>query len=166
MKDHWNDATLAISAAAGTRFAESTTGDRESLGNSLWILGAVPIRWTKTKGEDVERVNVGQIAAQLHYISPPGAVATIQENYWEAGIRALAGRSTVNGFIELSRNLSRSPVRQDRRAWATGVEYMFAESIWLSVGVGERYAQLLDNDRDFVFLNLKWGIARESRLSR
>jgi hypothetical protein len=43
---------------------------------------------------------------------------------------------------------------------------MFAESFWLSAGVGERYAELLDNDKDFVFLNLKWGIARESRLSR
>jgi hypothetical protein len=168
MKDHWNDVTLAISAATGTRFTESAIGERSSLGHSIWILGAVPIRWTKTgsaRGPG-KRVNLGQIAGQLHYISPPGGVGTIQSNYWESGIRALFGASTINGFIELTRNLSRSPVRQDRRAWATGVEYMVAESIWLSAGVGERYSELLDNDKDFVFLNLKWGLARESRLSR
>jgi hypothetical protein len=166
MKDHWNDATVALSAAGGTRFDESAIQARAALGTSLWLVAAVPIRWTKAKGEGVDRVNVGQLAAQLHYIAPPGQAGTVQYNYWESGIRALAGKSTVNGFIELTRNLSRSPVRQDRRAWATGVEYMFAESIWLAAGVGERYAELLDNDKDFVFLNLKWGLARESRLSR
>ncbi len=43
---------------------------------------------------------------------------------------------------------------------------MIAQSIWLSAGVGARYSELLDADRDFVFLNLKWGIAREARLGR
>lgn len=166
MKDHWNDATLAISFAAGTRFDKSAIRDRSSLGSSLWFLGAVPIRWTRTKGENAERVNLGQIAAQLHYRAIPGGVAGIDDSSWEGGIRALAGRSTVNGFVELTRNLKKSAARENRTAWATGVEYMFAASIWLSAGIGERYSELLDSDKDFVFLNLKWGLAREARLSR
>ena len=166
MKDHWNDATLAISAAAGTRFDKSAVSARSSLGRSLWLLAAIPIRWTRLADGERERVNVGQVAAQLHYATTPGGTAGIDDSYWEGGIRALAGRANVNAFVEATHNLKKSPARADRRSWATGVEYMIAESLWLSAGVGERYSVLLDDDRDFVFLNLKWGIAREARLGR
>ena len=166
MKDHWNDATLAIAAAAGTRFDKSAVRDRASLGRSLWLLGAVPIRWTRIDDGERERVNLGQLAAQLHYIATPGGAAGIDDSYWEGGIRAMAGRANVNAFAEATRSVGKSPAREERRSWATGVEYMIAESLWLSVGIGERYSVLLDDDRDFVFLNLKWGIAREARLGR
>ena len=166
MNDHWNDATLAISAAKGTRFDRSAISRRASLGSSLWLVGAVPIRWTRNDGDVVRRVNVGQIAAQVHYVSIPGGVAGIDDSSWEGGIRAMAGKATVNGFAETTRNLKKSEAREDRTSWATGVEFMVAESFWLSAGVGERYASLLDANRDFVFLNLKWGIGREARLGR
>jgi hypothetical protein len=78
----------------------------------------------------------------------------------------MAGRSTINGFAELSRNLGRSDAREDRSSWAAGVEWMVAQTLWLSAGVGERYAALLDSTRDFTFLNLKWAIAREPQLGR
>lgn len=166
MKDHWNDATLAISAATGTRLAGSAITRRAALGSSLWLLGAVPIRWTRTNGDVAERMSLGQIAAQLHYISTPGGIGGINDNSWEGGIRAMAGRSTVNGFVEATRNLKKSSAREDRSSWATGVEFMVAESLWISAGVGERYSTLLDDNRDFVFLNLKWALAREARLGR
>ena len=170
MKDHWNDVTLAISAATGTRFDKSAIRDRASLGQSLWLLGAVPIRWTKSNNGRAERVNLGQIAAQLHWMSASGGVTALpgetDESAWDGGIRALAGKSTVNAFIELTRNLKTSAPDENRSSWATGVEFMIAQSIWLSAGVGARYSERLDADRDFVFLNLKWGIAREARLGR
>jgi len=166
MKDHWNDATLALSAAAGTRFGNSAIGRRASLGKSLWLHGALPIRLIRTKDDKPERVNLGQIAAQLHYIRIPGGVAGIDHSEWEGGLRAMAGRANVNGFAELTRNLKRSDAREDRSSWAAGAEYMIAESLWLSAGVGERYSQLIDRNRDFVFLNLKWGIAREAQLGK
>ena len=166
MKDHWNDATLAISAAAGTRFDKSAVRDRSSLGRSLWLLGAVPIRRTTLEDDRRQRVNIGQVAAQLHYTATPGETAGLDDSFWEGGIRAMAGRSNVNAFAELTHNLKKGEAREGKRAWATGVEYMIAESFWLSAGVGERYSELLDDDRDFVFLNLKWGIAREARLGR
>lgn len=166
MKDHWNDATLAISAATGSRLDKSAPTRRTSLGTSLWLHGALPIRWTRLKDDAPERVNLGQIAAQLHRMHTPGIVGGIDDSSWDGGIRALAGRSNVNGFAELTRNLKKSEAREDRSSWAAGVEYMIAESLWLSAGVGERYSDLLDRNRDFVFLNLKWGIAREGRLGR
>ena len=166
MNNHWNDATFAISAAKGTRFDRSAISRRASLGSSLWLVGAVPIRWTRNDGDVARRSNLGQIAAQLHYVSIPGGVAGIDDSSWEGGIRAMAGKATVNGFAELTRNLKKSEAREDRTSWAAGVEFMVAESFWLSAGVGERYASLLDANRDFVFLNLKWGIAREARLGR
>lgn len=166
MNDHWNDPTLALSAATGTRFDRSAISRRASLGSSLWLVGAVPIRWTESDGDDARQTNAGQIAAQLHYVSIPGGVAGIDDSSWEGGIRALAGKATVNGFAEMTRNLKKSEARKDRRSWAAGVEFMVAESLWLSAGVGERYASLLDANRDFVFLNLKWGLAREARLGK
>jgi len=166
MKGHWNDATLAISAAAGSRFDKSAVGDRTSLGRSLWLLGAVPIRRSRVRGDRTERLNIGQLAAQLHYMATPSGTGGIDASFWEGGIRVMAGRANVNAFAEGTRNLKRSPAREERNSWATGVEYMIAESLWLSAGVGERYSQLLDDHRDFVFLNLKWGIAREARLGR
>lgn len=166
MNDHWNDATLAISAASGTRFDRSAVRRRASLGSSLWLVGAVPIRWTRGSGATAERTNLGQLAAQLHYMSTPGGVAGLDDSSWEGGFRAMAGRASVNGFAELTRNLEKSAARDDRTSWASGVEFMVADGLWLSAGVGERYASLLDDNRDFVFLNLKWGIAREARLGR
>lgn len=168
MKDHWNDVTLAFSAATGTRFDRSAVRRRASLGQSLWLLGAAPIGWTRSNDGRAERVNVGQIAAQLHWMSDaPGTVAAADvESAWDGGIRALAGKSTVHGFIELTRNFEKSAAGETPRSWATGIELMIAQGLWLSAGVGERYSELLDSDRDFVFLNLKWGIAREARLGR
>jgi len=71
MNDHWNDATLALSAATGTRFDRSAVSRRASLGSSLWLVGAVPIRSTQSDGDAARRTNLGQIAAQLHYVSIP-----------------------------------------------------------------------------------------------
>ena len=164
MKDHWNDATLAISAASGTRFGESAISRRASLGQSLWLHGALPLRWSRLRSGERERFNLGQIAAQLHYIRIPGG--DIDASAWEGGVRAMAGKSSVNGFAELTRNLKKSAAREEQRAWAAGVEYMIAESLWLSAGFGERYSRLIDRRRDFVFLNLKWGLARDARLGR
>jgi hypothetical protein len=166
MKDHWNDATVAISAAAGTRFDESAIDRRASLGSSLWLHGALPLRWIRVKGNKRERMNLGQVAAQLHYIRAPGGIGGIDDSSWEGGVRAMAGRSNVNGFAELTRNLGKSDARENRSSWAAGAEYMLAESLWLSAGVGERYSQLIDRNRDFVFLNLKWGLAREAQLGK
>jgi hypothetical protein len=95
-----------------------------------------------------------------------GTTGSIGKSEWEAGVRALAGKSNVNGFVEITRNLKRVVAPGERTQWALGVELMVAESIWISAGVGERYSELLDARRDFVFLNLKWGRAREARLSR
>ena len=166
MNDHWNDATLAISVATGTRFDRAAISRRASLGRSLWIVGALPIRWSRATTKSAERTNLGQLAAQLQYITTPGGVGGIDDSAWEGGVRAMAGRSTINGFAELSRNLGKSDAREGRGSWATGIEWMVAQSLWLSAGVGERYAELLDSNRDFTFLNLQWAIAREPRLGR
>jgi hypothetical protein len=166
MNDHWNDATLALSAATGTRFDRSAVSRRASLGQSLWLVGAIPIRVTRATTKGPERTNFGQLAAQLHYMTTPGGVGGIDDSSWEGGVRAMAGKSTINGFAEVSRNLGKSDAREDRSAWAAGIEWMVAQSLWLSAGVGERYAELLDGNRDFTFLNLKWAIAREPRLGR
>ena len=166
MNDHWNDATLAISAATGTRFDRAAISRRASLGRSLWLVGALPIRLARATTKGPERMNLGQLAAQLQYITTPGGVGGIDDGAWEGGVRAMAGRSAINGFAELSRNLGKSDAREDRSSWAGGIEWMVAQSLWLSAGVGERYAELLDGNRDFTFLNLKWAIAREPRLGR
>ena len=166
MNDHWNDATLAISAATGTRFDRSAVSRRASLGRSLWLVGAVPVRWTRPTTKGTERTNLGQLAAQVQHTTIPGGVGGIDDSAWEGGVRAMAGRSTINGFAEVSRNLGKSDAGDDRSAWAAGIEWMVAQGLWLSAGVGERYADLLDSTRDFTFLNLKWAIAREPRLGR
>jgi len=168
MKDHWNDATVAFAAAAGTRFEKSAVRDRSSLGQSLWLMGAVPIRWTRTGGNRAERVNAGQVAVQIHYIPSIASEPTgsLNESAWYGGARALAGKSNVNGFIELTRKLNNVVAAGERSAWASGLELMVADSFWISAGVGERYSEALDARRDFVFLNLKWGIAREAQLTR
>ena len=168
MKDHWNDATIAVAAAFGTRFDKSAVRDRSSLGQSLWVMGALPIRWNRTNANRPERVNVGQIAGQLHYMPtvPTEPTGSIDESRWEAGIRALAGKSNANGFAEITRRLKKVAAPGERFQWASGIELMVADRTWISAGVGERYSELLDARRDFVFLNLKWGRAREARLSR
>jgi hypothetical protein len=42
---------------------------------------------------------------------------------------------------------------------------MAAESIWLSVGIGDRFSEVTSSDKTFVFMHLKWGLARDSELA-
>lgn len=164
MDRHWNDATLAISAATGTRFGQSSVRRTRSLGTGIWLVGGLPIRWAKGNQASREASNLGQIAAQLHYATLPRATPATQRHAWDWGLRAMAGAARYNAFGELTRTLKRRQGQPDARAWSTGVEYMAAESIWLSVGIGDRFSQVTNSAKTFVFMNLKWGLARESHL--
>jgi Ser/Thr protein kinase RdoA (MazF antagonist) len=127
------------------------------------MLGGVPIRRTKGAGPEASVTNIGQLAARLHYASATRA-AIREKNSWDWGLRAVAGSARTNAFAELTRGLKKSAKRFER-AWSTGVEYMAAESIWLSVGVGDRFSEVSSDSRSFVFMNLKWGLAREPELA-
>src|SRR5215210_93684 len=164
MGRHWNDATLAISAAAGTRFGQSAIRRTHSLGNGLWLLAGLPIR--RTKGSETKREvsNLGQLAAQLHYSTLPQITPATQRHAWDWGLRATLGAARYNAFGEVTHSLKKGAGQPDPRAWSTGVEYMAVESIWLSVGIGDRFSQLTSSAKTFVFMNLKWGLAREARL--
>ncbi len=164
MDRHWNDATFAFSAAAGARFGQSSVRRMRSLGSGVWLFGGLPIRWTKRNQARGEVSNLGQIAAQLHYATLPRTTPTTQRNAWDWGLRAVGGTARYNVFGEVTRSLKKGQSQPDARAWSTGVEYMAAESIWLSVGIGDRFSQVTSNAKTFVFMNLKWGLARESHL--
>jgi hypothetical protein len=164
MDRHWNDATLAVSVATGTRFGQSSIRRTRSLGSGVWLFGGLPIRWTKRNQARGEVSNLGQVAAQLHYATLPRTTPATERHAWNWGLRATAGAARYNVFGELARSLKKGARQSDARAWSTGVEYMAAESIWLSVGIGERFSQVTSNTRTFVFMNLKWGLARESHL--
>jgi len=164
MERHWNDATLALSAATGTRFGQSSVRRTRSLGGGVWLLAGLPIRWTKGNQAKPVVSNLGQIAAQLHYATLPRTAPATERNAWDWGLRAIAGAARYNVFGELTRSLKKGQGQPDARAWSTGVEYMAAESIWLSVGIGDRFSQVTSNAKTFVFMNLKWALARESHL--
>src|SRR3954469_1869353 len=66
MDRHWNDATLALSFVAGTRFVQSSIRRTRPLGTGLWMLGGLPIRRTSGSGGGARVSNIGQLAAQLH----------------------------------------------------------------------------------------------------
>ncbi|HST08425.1 MAG TPA: hypothetical protein VLJ83_09635, partial [Gemmatimonadaceae bacterium] len=163
MDRHWNDASLAVSFAAGNRFQQSSLRRSHSLGTGLWMLGGVPIRRGKGSGPEASITNIGQLAGQLHYATRPRS-ALGEKSSWDWGVRAVAGSARANAFAELTRGLKKSAQRVER-AWSTGVEYMAAESIWLSVGVGDRFSEVSSDSRSFVFMNLKWGLAREQELA-
>ena len=162
MDRHWNDATLALSFAAGMRFAQSSIRRTRSLGTGLWMLGGLPIRRTSGNGPASRITNIGQIAGQIHYATA-GASNVGERSAWDWGLRAMAGSARSNAFAELTRAVKKRS--RSARGWSTGIEYMAAESIWLSVGVGDRFSEVTRNDKTFVFVNLKWGVARESELA-
>jgi hypothetical protein len=164
MENHWNDATLALSAAGGTRFRQSSVRRARPLGAGFWLLAGLPIRWSKGQEPERDVLNLGQIAAQLHYATAPRSAAGGSPHSWDWGLRAMAGQARYNGFAELTRSLKKGQNQPEARAWSTGVEYMAAESIWLSVGIGDRFSQVTSDSRTFVFMNLKWGLARNSQL--
>jgi hypothetical protein len=159
MERHWNDASLALSAATGTRFSQSSFRHGHSLGSGLWLLGAVPLR-SRVRALS----NFGQLAAQIHYAtaapSAPGAKAS-----WDWGVRAMGGSARFNAFAELTRSLKKEATAPDARAWSAGVEYMAAASTWLSVGLGDRFSAVTSETKSFVFMNLKWGLARDPQLA-
>ena len=162
MDRHWNDASLAVSFAAGNRFEQSSPRRTHSLGTGLWMLGGVPIRRQRS-GPDASVTNIGQLVAQLHYATAPRS-AIGEKISWDWGLRAVAGSARSNAFAELTRGLKKTASRVER-AWSTGIEYMAAEGVWLSAGVGERFSEVSSDSKSFVFMNLKWGLAREPELA-
>ena len=58
MDQHWNDASLALSFAAGNRFDQSSLRRSHSLGTGLWMMGGLPIRRGKGTGRSASVTNI------------------------------------------------------------------------------------------------------------
>lgn len=168
MRERWNNALFAIAAARGTRLVNSELGRRESSGYAIWSVAALPVRWTRDAKQRPTVLNVGQLAGQLRYehraakddVGPRG-------NDWSAGVRGLMGRAGYNGFAEWTHlvNPARDGSAARRTSWSVGSEFMTSTNLWLLVGFGDRWSEISKHDKTVIFMNLKWALARESRLA-
>lgn len=165
MDEHWNDASLALAGAYGRRFVGSALGENEALGWSGWAVGTLPLRLPR--GGTRRPRNLGQLAGQVRYEARESFAATVpRRDDWSYGVRGVLGERDYNAFAETWRLLGSTagePAAR-RAAWSAGVEFMAAARLWLSVGVGERYAEQSRADRTVVLFNLKWGISDGPRL--
>ncbi|HEU4464391.1 MAG TPA: hypothetical protein VFS53_05035 [Gemmatimonadota bacterium] len=163
--DHWNAARLAVAAAWGVRLAASELDEREYAGWSAWAVGALPLG------------RRGQLIAQIAREDRPALGLLPGFSGWSVGARALVGNERINGFLEyldVSREIDGPDVTEgvdppdsgrDSGLWSAGVEARVAENLWASAGFGTRISDLLlEAEKTFVLLGLRWGISSTARV--
>ena len=163
--DHWNAARFSVAAAWGVRLEDSELDEREYSGWGAWAVGALPLG------------SRGQLIAQLAREERPELGSQPGYADWSAGARAIVGNAKINGFAEyvvLSREIDGpdlpgdgDPAEQevDSGLWSAGIEARVAEGLWASAGFGSRLSEVLvDAEKTFVALGLRWGISSTARI--
>ncbi len=151
--EHWNAFRVSIAAASALRLQNSISTDNEVVGASAWLVAALPV------------TDRGQLITQLAVAHRSAA----GDGYYDlsSGARLVVGSSSFNLFLEvvgaLRRGLS-EPSNDARTFWSFGAEARIAKDLWASTGFGERFSAFDGADRVVVMGNLRWAIARSSRL--
>jgi hypothetical protein len=154
--EHWNARRVTLAFATGTRLRASDFNEREALGFRTWLVGTNPI------GGD------GQFLGQIEYSHRPtieGAASLSKVAY---GFRILIGSSVFNAFGELMGETSfdtSDDSDETSGLWSVGAEFKVFEGLWVSTGIGSRFASLAEPERAVVVANLRWGMTSGARLT-
>jgi hypothetical protein len=154
VKDHWNDVHLALSYAGGHRLAGSLPREGKALGHRVWLVAGVPV------------LTYGQILGYYRLSNVLAAGTDTRTRLNAYGARAVVGKPTFNGFVELVGERRRAASGTDNnsaRSWSGGLEFRVSDQLWLSTGLGSA-----DEDIDgptVVIANLRWGFSDKARFS-
>jgi hypothetical protein len=162
----WNAARVAVAAAWGARLEGSELDERDYAGWKAWAVGALPLG------------RRGQLIAQLSREDRPELGEDPLFVDWSAGIRALVGSPTINGFVELLAESHEvdaieaeeevAPLDDDDGSgvWSAGIEARVAEGLWASAGFGSRFSEITEEaEKTFVLIGLRWGISSTARIA-
>lgn len=146
---HWNDLNVSAALAVGGVFPESTIDRLRYDRWAGWVTAGLPLG-----------ARTGQVLLHGRFDSERDDVGTGPT--WTAGVRALAGGSRVNGFVEVLRSSTRDAPDASRGEWSGGVELLAMDRVWLSVGFGSTFSTL-GEDRGVLRTGLRWNMGDEPR---
>lgn len=158
----WNATQLAFAVALGNRFENSEIRRSAATGWDAWLVGGVPL------GNKIHLLGQTKYQRRTAEDTVPSYAALT------AGVRAVGGSSTFNGFVELAHEW-RTPkgggkdgllINKDVGGWSAGLEFRLAANTWVSTGVGSQYTALKEPERTVVFATVKWGLSSNSRLGK
>jgi hypothetical protein len=154
LRSNWRTRRLVVAFALGTRLVSSSFSNGQALGWSAWALGSNPLgRW-------------GMLVGSLRFSRRNSVADEPGFSSLRYGGRAIVGSTGVNGFLEIvgdSRFDQDPGVDRGNTSWSGGLEVRLTEGIWLSTGLGQRYAEAQAPDRVVVIANLRWGLSAEPR---
>jgi hypothetical protein len=149
---HWNDLVVSAAVAVGGVFPESAVNRLRYDRWAGWLTAGLPLG-----------ARTGQLLVHGRFDGPSSARdAASAGATWTLGVRALAGTSRVNGFVELLRSSTRDAPDPSRGEWSGGVELLTGERLWLSVGFGSTFSTIGD-DRAVLRTGLRWNMGDEPR---
>jgi hypothetical protein len=153
---HWNQTRLVAAFVYGELLPGARLSDRVATGSRAWLVGGMPL------GKSVQGVGYVDYSHTRALDTVPSFDA------WTYGARINAGGPRINFFYErLGRAHSDPPegFRKRTTAWSGGIEFMAANNVWISTGLGERFQETVQPDRVVVIANIKWGIATKPWLT-
>lgn len=146
---HWNDLNVSAALAVGGVFPESTIDRLRYDRWAGWLTAGLPLG-----------ARAGQVLLHGRFDADRDDVGTGPT--WTAGVRALAGSSRVNGFVEVLRSSTRDAPDASRGEWSGGVELLAMDRVWLAVGFGSTFSTL-GADRGVLRTGLRWNMGDEPR---
>ena len=147
---HWNDLNVSAALAVGGVFPGSTIDRLRYDRWAGWVTAGLPL------GR-----RTGQVLVHGRFDAARDGLPALGPT-WTLGVRALAGGSRVNGFVEVLRSSTGDAPDPSRGAWSGGVELLTGERLWLSVGFGSTFATL-GEDRGVLRTGLRWNMGDEPR---
>ena len=161
----WNVRRLVVGYAGSMRLGQSAITQRQLLGNRVWASGSMPlsvIMGSVPFGRAVQAIGYFDYWRRQR-IDSVAAYSTMSY-----GGRLNAGSSRFNGFYEIvGEHRSGQPrgASSNGSSWSGGVEFLAAQGVWISTGLGKRALNLLKPNNTVVIANIRWGVAGKSFLA-
>lgn len=146
-KTNWNALGFSVAAALGGRFEQSRTDRFIGRGAAAWAVLALPLLLPST-----------QLLAQVKLDFLRGGSSGQDTITLSSGLRFNAGGTRFNSYLEWG--LSRQDIQNTiRGTWTWGLEFMAAEKLWLSTGVGSAFNERVKKNQTVLIADLRWYVA-------
>jgi len=144
----WNVRRAFVAYAGSGRFPRAAFTNYAYAADRVWLSAAFPL---------LPAVQAVGYADVTHHHA---VAASSQYNSAAVGARLNVGSARVNGFAELlGEGAGGSTVPPRSTAWSAGMEFLAAQGLWISTGVGRRAADALSPAHTLVIATLHWSFA-------
>jgi hypothetical protein len=136
----WNELAVSLGAATGWRLRQSRWSQRSALGSAFWATIQFPL----CLGNHSSFCRRGIVLAQVQFDHRDSLATAAAHSGVTFGVRAVYGTADLHGFAEVvGYQATQAPagVARSYGDGAVGLEWQPSKGAWVTIGLGQRFAQ-------------------------